>query len=166
MTSISWYVLLMDEFDKKILTLLQADASLSNSDIAERVGLSPTPCWRRIRMMEEAGIIKRRVAVLDRQKLNVGVTVFVSVRTNRHHQDWLDKFAEVVGSIPEVVEFYRMAGDVDYLLRVVVPDIAAYDGVYKRLIEQIDLFDVSSSFAMEELKWTTAVPLSYAPVTA
>jgi len=156
----------MDEFDKKILTLLQADASLSNSDIAERVGLSPTPCWRRIRIMEEAGIIKRRVAVLDRQKLNVGVTVFVSVRTNRHHQDWLDKFSEVVGSIPEVVEFYRMAGDVDYLLRVVVPDIAAYDGVYKRLIEQIDLFDVSSSFAMEELKWTTAVPLSYAPVTA
>lgn len=156
----------MDEFDKKILTLLQADASLSNSDIAERVGLSPTPCWRRIRIMEEAGIIKRRVAVLDRKKLNVGVTVFVSVRTNRHHQDWLDKFAEVVGSIPEVVEFYRMAGDVDYLLRVIVPDIAAYDGVYKRLIEQIDLFDVSSSFAMEELKWTTAVPLSYAPVTA
>ena len=156
----------MDEFDKKILTLLQADASLSNSDIAERVGLSPTPCWRRIRMMEEAGIIKRRVAVLDRQKLNVGVTVFVSVRTNRHHQEWLDKFSEVVGSIPEVVEFYRMAGDVDYLLRVVVPDIAAYDGVYKRLIEQIDLFDVSSSFAMEELKWTTAVPLSYAPLTA
>lgn len=156
----------MDEFDKKILTLLQADASLSNSDIAERVGLSPTPCWRRIRMMEEAGIIKRRVAVLDRQKLNVGVTVFVSVRTNRHHQEWLDKFSEVVGSIPEVVEFYRMAGDVDYLLRVVVPDIAAYDGVYKRLIEQIDLFDVSSSFAMEELKWTTAVPLSYAPLSA
>ena len=156
----------MDEFDKKILTLLQADASLSNSDIAERVGLSPTPCWRRIRIMEEAGIIKRRVAVLDRQKLNVGVTVFVSVRTNRHHQEWLDKFSEVVGSIPEVVEFYRMAGDVDYLLRVVVPDIAAYDGVYKRLIEQIDLFDVSSSFAMEELKWTTAVPLSYAPLSA
>jgi len=156
----------MDEFDKKILTLLQENAGLSNADIAEQVGLSPTPCWRRIRLMEEAGIIRRRVAILDRSKLNVGVTVFVSVRTNRHHQDWLDKFAEIVGSIPEVVEFYRMAGDVDYLLRVVVPDIAAYDGVYKRLIEQIDLFDVSSSFAMEELKWTTAVPLSYAPVTA
>ena len=161
-----WYDSLMDEFDKKILTLLQENAGLSNADIAEQVGLSPTPCWRRIRLMEEAGIIRRRVAILDRSKLNVGVTVFVSVRTNRHHQDWLDKFAEIVGSIPEVVEFYRMAGDVDYLLRVVVPDIAAYDGVYKRLIEQIDLFDVSSSFAMEELKWTTAVPLSYAPVTA
>lgn len=156
----------MDEFDKKILTLLQEDAGLSNAEIAERVGLSPTPCWRRIRNLEEAGIIRRRVAILDRRKLNVGVTVFVAVRTNRHQQDWLDRFAEVVGNIPEVVEFYRMAGDVDYLLRVVVPDIAAYDDVYKRLIAQIDLFDVSSSFAMEELKWTTAVPLTYMPAAA
>ncbi|HEY7687649.1 MAG TPA: Lrp/AsnC family transcriptional regulator [Dongiaceae bacterium] len=155
----------MDEFDKKILTQLQEDAGLSNAEVAERVGLSATPCWRRIRNMEEAGIIRRRVAVLDRAKLNVGVTVFVSVRTNQHNQEWLDRFARVVGDIPEVVEFYRMAGDVDYLLRVVVPDIAAYDDVYKRLIAQIDLFDVSSTFAMEELKWTTAVPLAYAPIT-
>lgn len=156
----------MDEFDKKILTLLQEDAGLSNAEVAERVGLSPTPCWRRIRNMEEAGIIRRRVAVLDRAKLNVGVTVFVSVRTNQHNQEWLDRFAQVVGGIPEVVEFYRMAGDVDYLLRVVVPDIAAYDDVYKRLIAQIDLFDVSSTFAMEELKWTTAVPLTYLPAAS
>jgi Lrp/AsnC family transcriptional regulator len=157
------YFFAMDAFDRKILTLLQEDAGLSNAEVAERVGLSPTPCWRRIRNLEEAGIIKRRVAILDRRQLNVGVTVFVAVRTNRHHQDWLERFAEVVRGIPEVVEFYRMAGDVDYLLRVVVPDIAAYDAVYKRLIERIDLSDVSSSFAMEELKWTTAVPLTYAP---
>lgn len=152
----------MDEFDRKILAILQDDASGSNTEIAERIGLSPTPCWRRIRNLEEAGIIRKRVALLDRRKLNAGVTVFVSVRTNQHNQDWLDRFARVVDSIPEVVEFYRMAGDVDYLLRVVVPDIAAYDSVYKRLIERIELYDVSSSFAMEELKYTTAVPLTYA----
>ena len=152
----------IDSFDKKILTILQADAGGSNAEIAERIGLSPTPCWRRIRNLEEAGINRRRVALLDRGKLNVGVTGFVAVRTNQHNQAWLERFAQIVDSIPEVVEFYRMAGEVDYLLRVVVPDIAAYDGVYKRLIEQIDLYDVSSSFAMEELKYTTAVPLPYA----
>jgi Lrp/AsnC family transcriptional regulator len=156
----------IDEFDRKILAALQEDAGLSNAEIAERVGLSLTPCWRRIRNLEEAGVIRRRVALLDRRKLNVGVTVFVSVRTNQHNQEWLERFARAVDGIPEVVEFYRMAGDVDYLLRVVVPDIAAYDGVYKRLIEQIDLNDVSSSFAMEELKYTTAVPLSYAVRTS
>ena len=152
----------MDDFDRKILAILQDDASGSNIEIAERIGLSPTPCWRRIRNLEEAGVIRKRVALLDRRKLNAGVTVFVSVRTNQHNQDWLERFARAVESIPEVVEFYRMAGDVDYLLRVVVPDIAAYDGVYKRLIEQIELYDVSSSFAMEEMKYTTAVPLAYA----
>ncbi len=151
----------IDEFDRKILAALQEDAGLSNAEIAERVGLSLTPCWRRIRNLEEAEIIRRRVALLDRRKLNVGVTVFVAVRTNQHNQEWLQRFARAVDGIPEVVEFYRMAGDTDYLLRVVVPDIAAYDGVYKRLIEQIDLTDVSSSFAMEELKYTTAVPLTY-----
>ena len=156
----------IDDFDKKILTILQEDAGGSNAEIAERIGLSPTPCWRRIRNLEEAGIIRKRVALLDRQKLNAGVTVFVAVRTNQHNQEWLERFAGVVDSIPEVVEFYRMAGEVDYLLRVVVPDIAAYDGVYKRLIEKIDLYDVSSSFAMEELKYTTAVPLAYARTTA
>ena len=151
----------IDEFDRKILAALQEDAGLSNAEVAERVGLSLTPCWRRIRNLEEAGVIRRRVALLDRRKLNVGVTVFVSVRTNQHNQEWLERFARAVDGIPEVVEFYRMAGDTDYLLRVVVPDIAAYDGVYKRLIEKIDLTDVSSSFAMEELKYTTAVPLTY-----
>ena len=153
----------IDTFDKKILTALQENAGLSNAEVAQRVGLSPTPCWRRIRALEEAGIIRRRVALLDRRKLNIGVTVFVAVRTNQHNQEWLERFAQAVEGIPEVVEFYRMAGEVDYLLRVVVPDIAAYDQVYKRLIEQIDLHDVSSSFAMEEMKYTTAVPLTYAP---
>src|SRR5262245_10141617 len=152
----------LDEFDRKILTILQEDAAKPIADIAKQVGLSPTPCWRRIRLLEEAGVIRGRVAVLDRDKLNVGVTVFVAVRTNQHNQDWLERFARAVEGIPEVVEFYRMAGDVDYLLRVVVPDIAAYDGVYKRLIQKIDLTDVSSSFAMEEMKYTTAIPLSYA----
>ena len=151
----------MDGFDRKILTVLQEDAGLSNTEIAERVGLSPTPCWRRIRNLEEAGIIRRRVALLDRQKLNVGVTVFVAVRTNQHNQEWLDRFSRAVETIPEIVDFYRMAGDVDYLLRVVVPDIAAYDDVYKRLIAQIDIFDVSSTFAMEEIKSTTTLPLAY-----
>src|SRR5215510_3939489 len=132
----------LDEFDKKILTILQDDAAKPIADIAKQVGLSPTPCWR---------VIRRRVALLDRSKLNVGVTVFVAVRTNQHNQDWLERFARAVEGIPEVVEFYRMAGDVDYLLRVVVPDIAAYDGVYKRLIQRIDLTDVSSTFAMEEI---------------
>src|SRR5499425_3592544 len=153
----------MDEFDKKILTILQEDAARPVAEIAKQVGLSSTPCWRRIRLLEEAGVIRGRVALLDRDKLNLGVTVFVAVRTNQHNQDWLERFARAVEGIPEVVEFYRMAGDVDYLLRVVVPDIAAYDGVYKRLIERIDLFDVSSTFAMEQLKYTTAVPLNYAP---
>ncbi|MCC7274094.1 MAG: Lrp/AsnC family transcriptional regulator [Alphaproteobacteria bacterium] len=152
----------MDEIDMKILALLQEDASPSNAEIAERVGLSPTPCWRRIRHLEETGVIRRRVALLDRAQLDVGVTVFVNVRTNQHNPDWLARFAAAVEKIPEVVEFYRMAGEVDYLLRIVVPDIAAYDGVYKRLISAIDLYDVSSSFAMEEIKCTTALPLAYA----
>ncbi|BBK33816.1 AsnC family transcriptional regulator [Stella humosa] len=151
----------MDAIDLKILALLQEDGGLSNADIAERVGLSATPCWRRIRHLEETGVIRRRVALLDRDRLNVGVTVFVNIRTNQHNPEWLARFASAVDDIPEVVEFYRMAGDVDYLLRIVVPDIAAYDGVYKRLIAAIDLYDVSSSFAMEEIKYTTALPLAY-----
>src|SRR5881409_141859 len=151
----------IDEFDRKILTILQEDAARPVADIAKQVGLSPTPCWRRIRLLEEAGVIRGRVALLDRGKLNVGVTVFVAVRTNQHNQAWLERFARAVESIPEVVEFYRMAGDVDYLLRVVVPDIAAYDAFYKRLIAKIEIRDVSSSFAMEQIKYTTEIPLDY-----
>ncbi len=152
----------MDDFDTKILGLLQQDATLPVAEIAEKVGLSTTPCWRRIHKLEAAGVIRARVALLDGAMLNAGVTVFVAVRTSRHDRDWLEQFAAVVSALPEVVEFYRMSGEIDYLLRVVVPDIAAYDGVYKRLIERIALADVSSSFAMEQIKYTTALPLDYA----
>ena len=152
----------MDNFDKRILACLQKDASLPLAEIAERVGLSSTPCWRRIQNLEKAGVIDGRVALLDPAKLNVGVTVFVALKTSEHSQDWLETFADHVDSIDEVVEFYRMSGDVDYMLRVVVPDIAAYDEVYKRLIAVGGLSDVSSSFAMERIKYTTELPLDYA----
>lgn len=150
-----------DSIDRKLLALLQEDGERQVADLAEAVGLSPTPCWRRVQRLKEAGVITRNVMLLDRHKVNVGVTVFVSVRTNTHTQAWFERFRATVDAIPEVVEFYRMSGDVDYLLRVVVPDIGAYDKVYKRLIAGTQLFDVSSSFAMEEIKFTTALPLSY-----
>ncbi len=152
----------LDSTDIRILDLLQRDAELQVAQIAEQVGLSATPCWRRIQRLKAAGVITRQVALVDPQKVNVGVTVFVSVRTSTHTQAWFEQFRATVQAIPEVVEFYRMSGDVDYLLRVVVPDIAAYDRVYKRLTAGTSLHDVSSSFAMEELKLTTALPLSYA----
>ena len=152
----------MDRYDRQILALLQEDATMPVAEIGEKVGLTSTPCWRRIQKLEEAGLIRRRVALLDPAKLNVGVTVFVSVRTNQHNAKWLKTFHGLVQSIPEVTEFYRMAGDTDYLLRVVVPDIAAYDAVYKKLIQGAELADVSSSFAMEQIKYTTALPLDYA----
>lgn len=151
----------LDRIDKAILALLQEDALLSLQQIAERVRLSPTPCWRRIQQLRDAGIIRKHVAILDPAALNLPITVFVSVKTSQHNATWLDRFARGVKDMPEVVEFYRMSGDVDYLLRVVVPDIAAYDRVYKRLIAGTQLSDVSSTFAMEELKFTTALPLSY-----
>ena len=152
----------MDSIDRKILNLLQEDASLSVSEIAERVGLSTTPCWRRIHQLEEQGVIERRVALVSPEKVNLGITVFVRLRTAHHNPDWLEKFARGVEAIPEIVEIYRMSGDVDYLLRVVVPDIAGYDAVYKRLIEVADFADVSSNFAMERIKYTTALPLDHA----
>jgi Lrp/AsnC family transcriptional regulator len=151
----------MNETDRRILECLQSDATLSISDLAEHIGLSQTPCWRRVQNLENKGVIQKRVALLDRVKLNVGVTVFVSLKTNQHSLEWLTKFNQIVTDIPEVLEFYRMSGGVDYLLKVVVPDIAAYDAVYKRLIERIDLFDVSSAFAMEDIKCETQLPLGY-----
>ena len=151
----------LDALDVKILDLLQNDAELSVGEIASRVGLSSTPCWRRIQRLKDEKVITRQVALLDPHKVQVGVTVFVSVRTSTHTQEWFERFRATVQAIPEVMEFYRMSGDVDYLLRVVVPDIAAYDKVYKRLTDGTQLHDVSSSFAMEELKLTTALPLGY-----
>ena len=152
----------MDAKDRRVLDLLQKDAAITVNELADKVSLSTTACWKRIQKLEAAGMIRKRVALLDARKLNVGVTVFVSIRTNQHNAGWLARFHAAVSAIPEVVEFYRMSGDVDYLLRVVVPDIAGYDGVYKRLIREVELFDVSSSFAMEQIKYTTALPLDYA----
>lgn len=149
----------MDTIDKKIMTWLQQDSSVAVADLAEKVGCSRTACWRRIKSMEETGLIKQQVSLLDRNKLGLSVTVFVAIKTSRHDVNWLQKFAETVDSFPEIMELYRMSGDIDYLLKVVVPDVAAYDNFYHRLIQKIDLSDVSSNFAMEEIKFTTALPL-------
>jgi Lrp/AsnC family transcriptional regulator len=151
----------MDRLDRKILRLLQEDSTMAVADLAKKVGLSTTPCWRRIQKLEEDGVIRKRVALLDPAKINAKVTVFVSIRTASHSNEWLKRFSEVVVDFPEVVEFYRMSGEIDYLLRVVVPDIAAYDAFYKRLIQKIEIRDVSSSFAMEQIKYTTELPLDY-----
>ena len=152
----------LDKYDRAILLLLQKDAGIGLNEIAEQVKLSPTPCWRRIQHMEQLGIIEKRVTLLSPKKINLGVTVFISVKTNQHNAAWLERFAKAVASVPEVTECYRMSGDIDYLLKVVVPDIDGYDAVYKKIIGRIELFDVSSSFAMEQLKYTTALPLDYA----
>lgn len=153
----------LDDVDRRILHWLQRDSGMPVAELAERAGISASPCWRRVQRLTEAGVIRARVALLDARRVNAGVNVFVSVRTNRHEQAWADAFCACVLDMPEVVGFYRMAGQVDYLLHVVVPGIDAYDAVYKRLIARIDLYDVSASFAMEVLKSTTALPLDYAP---
>ncbi|AXS40112.1 Lrp/AsnC family transcriptional regulator [Breoghania sp. L-A4] len=152
---------MIDKVDRRILSILQEDSTVPVAEIGRRVGLSTTPCWRRIQKLEEDGVIRRRVAVLDPEKVNAKVTAFVAITTSQHTDDWLKKFADVITEFSEVVEFYRMAGSVDYLLRVVVPDIAAYDNFYKRLIAKIDISDVSTTFAMEQIKYTTQLPLSY-----
>jgi Lrp/AsnC family transcriptional regulator len=149
----------MDAIDRKILAVLQADASLSVAEIGQRVGLSSTPCWKRIQRLEADGVIQRRVALVDQDKVGLGITVFVSIETGDHSQEWLSRFAETVTAMPEVMEFYRMAGDVDYMLRVVVSDIQGYDGFYKRLIATVPLKNVTSRFAMEKIKSTTALPI-------
>jgi Lrp/AsnC family transcriptional regulator len=152
---------ILDKRDRQILGLLQADAMLPIAGIAEAVGLSTTPCWRRVQRLERDGVIRKRVALLDAKALNVPVSVFVAVRTSQHSAAWLAQFRKTLDGIPEIVEAYRMSGEMDYLLRVVVPDIAGYDLVYKQLIAGIELADVTSSFSMEELKHTTALPLHY-----
>jgi Lrp/AsnC family transcriptional regulator len=153
---------MLDAVDIKILSILQKDCTVSVADIGKEVGLSTTPCWRRIQKLEQEGVIEARVALLDPKKVKVGVTVFVSITTSEHNLPWLEKFHSVLRDFPEVVEAYRMSGQVDYLLRVTVPDIESYDRFYKKLIERISLTDVSSSFAMEQIKYTTALPLGYA----
>jgi Lrp/AsnC family transcriptional regulator len=155
---------MLDELDRKILAALQVDSSLSMQELANCVGLSSTPCWRRIQKLENSGYIKRRVALLDAEKLNLGVSVFIAVRTNQHNAEWVRRFRKIVVSFPEVVDFYRLSGDVDYLIRAVVSDIRAYDDLYQRLIAKIDLYDVSSMFTMEQIKSTTELPLINASV--
>lgn len=152
----------MDNKDRQILSLLQEDATLPVHDMAERIGLSTTACWKRMQRLHQEGYIDRQVCLLNRKKLGVGVTVFVAIRTNRHEPQWLERFAAALRDMPEIVEFYRMSGDIDYLLKVVAPDIGGYDQIYKRLIHAAELYDVSSSFSMEELKYTTALPLDHA----
>lgn len=152
----------MDKLDRKILDVLQKDASLTAAEIAERVGLSKAPCWRRIQRLRDTGVIRRTVALLDARALNVGTTVFVTIKAPSHSAAWYERFAKVVRDLPEVTELHRMSGDVDYLLRIVVPDIEAYDVVYKRLITALEMLDVSASFSLETIKSTTALPLSYA----
>jgi Lrp/AsnC family transcriptional regulator len=152
----------LDEMDVKILAILQKDATVAVAEVGKAVGLSTTPCWRRIQKLEEAGVITRRVALLDPARVNAGVTVFVSIKTDQHSLDWLDRFHAAVIDFPEVAEFYRMSGEVDYLLRIVVPDIAAYDAFYKKLIARVEIAKVSSAFAMEQIKNTTELPLMFA----
>lgn len=153
--------LALDDVDRRILHWLQRDSGMPVAELAEKAGISASPCWRRVQRLTEAGVIRARVALLDPQRVNAATNVFVSVRTNRHEQAWADAFCACVLDMPEVIGFYRMAGRVDYLMHIVVPGIDAYDAVYKRLIARIDLYDVSAAFAMEVLKSTTALPLDY-----
>ncbi len=142
----------LDRLDREILRLISVDASLSLADIAAKVGLTPTPCWKRIRRMEQDGIIQRRVAVLDPVKVGLAVSVFVAIETADHSSEWLARFAKVIADTPEIVDAWRMSGEVDYLLHVVVPDIASYDNFYRKLIGSIPLRNVSSRFSMERMK--------------
>src|SRR4029079_13518030 len=150
----------MDAIDRKILAVVQEDASLSVAEIGQRVGLSSTPCWKRLQRLGADGVITRRLAIIDPEKVGLGITVFVSIETGDHSQDWLKRFADVVGAMPEGMEFYRMAADVYYMWRVVVPDIAGYDAFYKKLIATVPLKNVTSRFAMERIKSTTALPIA------
>ena len=152
----------MDKIDLRILELLQKNSALTAGEIGEMVGLSKVPCWRRIQRLQEDGVIRQTVALLDPKSLNVGTTVFVMMRTAHHSAAWFERFQKAVRDIPEIIEIYRMSGEVDYLMRVVVPDIEAYDVVYKKLIASVELLDVSASFALETIKSTTALPLHYA----
>ncbi|WHI48625.1 Lrp/AsnC family transcriptional regulator [Microbulbifer sp. TRSA001] len=151
----------LSKLDRAILELLQADATLSVGDIAERVGMSKSACWRRIQRLESEGVICDRVTLLDQQKLNLPLTVYISIRTNQHNDQWAARFSELVQGVAEILEVHRMSGDLDYLIKAVVTDMPGYDRLYKELIKA-DLFDVSSSFVMETMKQTTRLPLNHA----
>ncbi len=149
----------MDLTDRKILAIIQEDASIPVAEIAARVNLSQTPCWRRIQKLEEAGVIQRRVALVDPEKLGLDLTIFVEIETGDHSREWLDHFARSLSEMPEVMDVYRMAGNVDYLLRITARNMAAYDEFYQKLISTVALKNVTSRFAMERVKFTTAYPV-------
>ncbi|MCX4028387.1 Lrp/AsnC family transcriptional regulator [Endozoicomonas sp. SM1973] len=150
----------MDKFDKAILEILQQDASLSVGEVAERVALSKTACWRRIQKLEQDGVIRGRVALLSQEQVNLPLTAYIAVRTNKHNEKWSEQFRKVVNNLPQVLEVYRTSGDLDYLIKAVITDMAGYDQLYKALIKA-DLYDVSASFVMETMKHTTELPLDY-----
>ncbi|MBC3907621.1 Lrp/AsnC family transcriptional regulator [Undibacterium umbellatum] len=152
----------MDKIDLEILNILQKDASIALADLAHAVHLSVTPCWRRVQKLQEDGVIKQQVTLCDPVKLNLGLTVMVALKAAQHNEKWMQRFIAGVGAIPEIVEILRMSGEIDYLLKVYVPDMAGFDQVYKKLVKVADLQDVSSSFVMEVIKNTTALPLNYA----
>ena len=150
----------MDSVDRKILELLQQDASLTVKEVAARIHLSATPCWKRIQKLESEGYIRARVALLDPRLVKADVTVFAAIKATQHTTEWIERFSRAVSEMPEVMEIYRMSGEVDYLLRVAVGSISDYDAFYKRLVDRIELSDVTSSFAMEQIKYTTALPVN------
>jgi len=149
----------LDDLDKKILRELQTDASTPIEELGEKIGLSRNACWRRIKLLEENGVIQKRVALASPDALGLGLQVFIAVRTNDHHQGWLDRFSRAVKDIPEITGAYRMSGDLDYLIRARISDIKDYDALYQRLIRKVQMSDVSASFVMEEIKETTALPV-------
>jgi Lrp/AsnC family transcriptional regulator len=152
----------LDRTDRKILAILQEDASLAVAEVAGRVGLSQTPCWRRIQRLQSDGVIQRTVSLVQPEAIGLGLTVFIGIEAHDHSPEWLTRFTQVVSAMPEVMEVHRMAGDTDYLLRVAVADMAAFDAFYRRLIEAVPLKNVSSHFAMERVKSTTAYPIELA----
>jgi Lrp/AsnC family transcriptional regulator len=151
----------MDKKDKLILAALQDDATQTVGELADRVGLSKSACWRRIQILEEQGIIGARVTLLQQEKIGLDLTVYSAIRTHEHTAEWFERFYEMVSSMPNVMEVHRLSGDIDYLMRAVVPDMQSYDEMYKQMIANVDLYDVSSSFSMEKIKYTTAFPLDH-----
>ncbi|HMA00319.1 MAG TPA: Lrp/AsnC family transcriptional regulator [Steroidobacteraceae bacterium] len=151
----------MDKIDRKILYLLQRNGALTADELGARVGLSKAPCWRRVQRLKESGAIAKTVALLDPAALNLRTTVFVMIKTATHAPNWMEKFSKALQQLPEVIEVHRLSGDVDYLIRIVVPDIGAYDAVYKKMIAAVDMADVTASFVLESIKNTTVLPLDY-----
>ena len=151
----------LDKTDRKILEVLQKDATRAVAQLADEIGLSKSACWRRIQALEQQGIITARVALLDQQKLGLNLTVYTAIRTLQHTKNWYDVFSSVVTAMPNVMEVHRMSGEIDYLMRSVVPDMRSYDTMYLDMIKNIELSDVSSSFSMETIKYSTSLPLNY-----